>query len=329
MTASCVARPRWFASAVFTASAFVRSLPMPTALAGPFSATSPAGNQLITEALNLAGAEVLDATESGLVEAATLADAIEAIFAPWREVLLKSNFTMGCPLAATVIDAAGDDRLRQEARALFDQWRDSVHATLVKFGVQESTAKDNASVLLAALEGALILSRASQSTQPLDTVQRFFTRSLTQTAANPALSARMNESSPLRVPESPALSPSQLAKIGERGEERSADVGDVLFQVGDDRYPFVAILEGEVAMLDGAGNEIVRQGRSNFLGELNLLSGQSAFLTAEVTPALALHRRRQGRAAGAVVRRRAAQRAVARDVHRAAGGAAAGGGAWT
>ena len=47
-------------------------------------------------------------------------------------------------------------------------------------------------------------------------------------------------------------------------------------------YPFVAILEGEVAMLDGAGNEIVRQGRSNFLGELNLLSGQSAFLTAEV-----------------------------------------------
>ena len=96
----------------------------------------------------------------------------------------------------------------------------------------------------------------------------------------------MNESSPLRVPESPALSPTQLAKIGERGEERSADVGDVLFQVGDDRYPFVAILEGEVAMLDGAGNEIVRQGRSNFLGELNLLSGQSAFLTAEVTQPL-------------------------------------------
>src|SRR6266581_990714 len=96
----------------------------------------------------------------------------------------------------------------------------------------------------------------------------------------------MNESSPLRVPESPALSPSQLAKIGERGEERSADVGDVLFQVGDDRYPFVAILEGEVALLDGAGNEIVRQGRSNFLGELNLLSGQSAFLTAVVTEPL-------------------------------------------
>jgi TetR/AcrR family transcriptional regulator, lmrAB and yxaGH operons repressor len=142
--------------------------------------------QLITEALNLAGAEVLEATESGLTKAATLAEAIDSIFAPWRRVLVESNFTMGCPIAATVVDSSGDDRLRKEARALFGQWRDSVHAALVKFGVPKSTAEADASVLLAALEGALILSRASQSTQPLDKVQSFFTTSLTQTAANPA-----------------------------------------------------------------------------------------------------------------------------------------------
>lgn len=141
--------------------------------------------QLITEALNLAGAEVLTDTESELLKAATLADAIDAIFAPWRKVLLESNFTMGCPIAATVIDASGDDRLRQEAGALLDQWRDSVRAALVKFGAPESTARDDASALLAALEGALILSRASQSIEPLDTVQRFFTTSLTQAAGSP------------------------------------------------------------------------------------------------------------------------------------------------
>jgi AcrR family transcriptional regulator len=140
--------------------------------------------QLITEALNLAGAEVLHDTESGLLEAATLADAIDAIFAPWRRVLLESDFTMGCPIAATVVDASGDDRLREEARALLDQWRDSVHAALVKFGVPESTAQDDASVLLAALEGGLILSRANQSTQPLETVQRFFIASLAGNSAD-------------------------------------------------------------------------------------------------------------------------------------------------
>src|ERR1700756_17745 len=90
--------------------------------------------QLITEALNLAGAEVLDATESGLLTAATLADAIDAIFAPWRNVLLESNFTMGCPLAATVIDASGDDRLREGLRPLPARGRGPGHPPLGKFG---------------------------------------------------------------------------------------------------------------------------------------------------------------------------------------------------
>ena len=143
--------------------------------------------QLITEALKLVGAEVLGETESRLVEATTLADAIDAIFAPWHRVLAESHFTMGCPIAATVIDASGDDELRREARDLLDQWRDAVHAVLVTYGVQESTAQDDASVLLAALEGALILSRANQSTEPLETVQRFFTTSLTQLQPTPPL----------------------------------------------------------------------------------------------------------------------------------------------
>jgi thioredoxin reductase (NADPH) len=82
------------------------------------------------------------------------------------------------------------------------------------------------------------------------------------------------------------LSASQLATLAELGEERTASVGDVLFRVGDRRYPFIAIIEGEVAVLDAAGNEIVRHGKSGFLGELNLLSGQTVFLTAIVTRAL-------------------------------------------
>jgi AcrR family transcriptional regulator len=138
--------------------------------------------QLITEALNLAGSELIGDTESGLIDAATLGDAIDAIFAPWHEILVESNFTMGCPLAAIVVDASGDDQLRGEARALFDQWRDLVRDALVSFGVQKSTADDDASVLFAAMEGALVLSRAQQSTQPLETVQRFFTTSLEQSA---------------------------------------------------------------------------------------------------------------------------------------------------
>jgi thioredoxin reductase (NADPH) len=79
---------------------------------------------------------------------------------------------------------------------------------------------------------------------------------------------------------------SQLATLAEVGEERTAAVGDVLYRVGEPRYPFIAIMEGEVAMLDAAGNEIIRHGASGFLGEMNLLSGQTVFLTAVVTQPL-------------------------------------------
>jgi thioredoxin reductase (NADPH) len=60
----------------------------------------------------------------------------------------------------------------------------------------------------------------------------------------------------------------------------------VLYRVGDETYPFIAIEDGEVAILDAAGNEIVRHGASGFLGEFNLLSGQTVFLTAVVTKPL-------------------------------------------
>ncbi len=82
---------------------------------------------------------------------------------------------------------------------------------------------------------------------------------------------------------SPVLNSAQLETLAAVGVQRTADVGEVLFEVGDATYPLIAILEGEAAILDAAGNEIVRHGASGFLGEMNLLSGQTVFLTAVAT----------------------------------------------
>ena len=86
----------------------------------------------------------------------------------------------------------------------------------------------------------------------------------------------------LPLPPTPTLSPSQLATLAGIGEERTAKAGELLYRVGDARYPFIAIIEGEIAILDAAGGEIVRHGPSGFLGEVNLLSGQTVFVTAMV-----------------------------------------------
>ena len=85
---------------------------------------------------------------------------------------------------------------------------------------------------------------------------------------------------PVQPPAAPALSAAQLATLAELGEERTAAVGDVLYRVGDASYPFVAILDGEVAIHDAEGNEIIRHGAAGFLGEVGFLSGQTVFVTA-------------------------------------------------
>ncbi len=90
----------------------------------------------------------------------------------------------------------------------------------------------------------------------------------------------------MSAPASPVLSASQLARLGALGEERTAEVGDVLYRVGDRTYPFIAIIEGEVSIIDEVGSEIVRHGPAGFLGEVNLLTGQTVFVTAVVTEPL-------------------------------------------
>jgi thioredoxin reductase (NADPH) len=93
-------------------------------------------------------------------------------------------------------------------------------------------------------------------------------------------------SRPVRPPAAPSLSTAQLETLADLGEERTAAAGDVLYQVGDASYPFVAIVEGEVAILDAVGNEIIRHGPAGFLGEVGFLSGQTVFVTAVATQPL-------------------------------------------
>jgi thioredoxin reductase (NADPH) len=87
-------------------------------------------------------------------------------------------------------------------------------------------------------------------------------------------------------PTSSVLSRSQLELLAEHGEERTAAAGEVLFAAGDESYPFIAVREGEVAILAPDGGEIAREGPFAFLGEISLLSGQTVFFSARATTPL-------------------------------------------
>jgi AcrR family transcriptional regulator len=130
--------------------------------------------QLMTEAIDVALAGLYEGLDRTLAEAETFSDAIGMIVAPWRRVLVAHNFALGCPLTATIVDAADNDDLRVHVSDLLDRWQASVAAVYVKFGDPPAEANEQSTLLLAALEGALILARARRSTEPLDTVERLF-----------------------------------------------------------------------------------------------------------------------------------------------------------
>jgi AcrR family transcriptional regulator len=130
--------------------------------------------QLMTEAIDIVLAPLFDEVGGALTEAKSFSEAIGVIVAPWRRLLVDHGFALGCPLAATIVDAAENDDLRVHVRGVLGRWQDSVAEVYVKFGDPPATANEQSTVLLAALEGALILARARRSSEPLDMVERYF-----------------------------------------------------------------------------------------------------------------------------------------------------------
>jgi len=57
---------------------------------------------------------------------------------------------------------------------MLTRWQAPIAAAYTRFGAPQAQAEAHATVLVAALEGALILARAQRSIEPLDTVERFF-----------------------------------------------------------------------------------------------------------------------------------------------------------
>jgi thioredoxin reductase (NADPH) len=85
----------------------------------------------------------------------------------------------------------------------------------------------------------------------------------------------------------PVLDDAQLAVLHKYGGEQEVAVGDVLFADGDVSYDLIVVLDGQVQIVEGHGQPgetvIATYGRSQFLGEISLLTGQRAYLSAVAT----------------------------------------------
>ena len=122
--------------------------------------------QLAEEAVTSTGRQVAKLVDSAREQG--IEGAIGAFTRVWRELLVETGFRTGCPVLAV---ATGDDPdLTETARGIFASWQELMVAALVDGGVPEPRAPSVARMIVASLEGAVAVSRAERSLEPLDQV---------------------------------------------------------------------------------------------------------------------------------------------------------------
>jgi AcrR family transcriptional regulator len=100
--------------------------------------------------------------------------AVDAIFSGEIEILKRSGFRDGCPIASVTLDTASTvEPLRKRCGEAFASWIRTIAQGIARSGIGEAEATELATFILAALEGAIVLSRASRNTAPLQRTARF------------------------------------------------------------------------------------------------------------------------------------------------------------
>jgi AcrR family transcriptional regulator len=95
-----------------------------------------------------------------------IAKKVESLFAGAAANVESSGFNKSCPVGAVTLDIDSDsEKMRAVCHRIFVTWRDIIAAGLDE--VPEAERRGAAELILATLEGALILSRAQASKDPL------------------------------------------------------------------------------------------------------------------------------------------------------------------
>ncbi len=90
----------------------------------------------------------------------------------WREVLEDSNFRAGCPIIAVAAEADAGSTATAAAAAAFTRWQEMIARALLDAGVSRTDARRLATLVVAGIEGAILLCRARRDIRPLRDVHR-------------------------------------------------------------------------------------------------------------------------------------------------------------
>lgn len=129
----------------------------------------PGGKEeLAVLALELSAQRVTEFVERCFARHDEPADAIEAWFAAAAATLRKSEYRCGCPVATVALEAVPDSQpISAAMRAAMAGWTELVCGELIEAEIAPARARELATMVVIALEGALLVARVSQSVEPL------------------------------------------------------------------------------------------------------------------------------------------------------------------
>jgi TetR/AcrR family transcriptional repressor of lmrAB and yxaGH operons len=130
----------------------------------------PGGKAELTEA---ATAYAGDFIAQAIVAATDQGDpmiAIRKFVDFWRTSLRESDIRAGCPVVAAAVEGDRTPGARIAAGAAFERWQALLAASLEGRGVAPQRAASLAALVIASIEGAIVLARAQHDVAPLDRV---------------------------------------------------------------------------------------------------------------------------------------------------------------
>jgi AcrR family transcriptional regulator len=94
--------------------------------------------------------------------------AVRRFFAGAATSVRESGYADACPIATVALEVASTSEPMREACAeVFESWIVAAAARFTAAGMARARARELAVLLVASLEGAFILSRATRSTRPI------------------------------------------------------------------------------------------------------------------------------------------------------------------
>jgi TetR/AcrR family transcriptional repressor of lmrAB and yxaGH operons len=133
--------------------------------------------ELAEEVVRAVGASI-DALLAKLTATGDPEATVDGLVRAVSRVLAGPSRPPGCPVAAVALGAREDDRLLDAAGEVYAGWVEAIAAPLRAAGVRAADAEAYGVTAVAALEGALVLSRTQRSTRPLEQVGAQLRRSV-------------------------------------------------------------------------------------------------------------------------------------------------------